>query len=406
MSENVFDVLKERGLIAQCTHEDEIRELLGKEKVTFYIGFDPTADSLHVGHFLQMVVMRHMQMHGHKPIALVGGGTGHVGDPSGRTDMRQMMTEEVINHNCECFKEQLARVVDFSDDKALMVNNADWLLNLNYVDFLRDIGSCFSVNQMLTAECFKQRLEKGLSFLEYNYMLMQSYDYLMLSRKYDCKLELGGDDQWSNILGGLDLCRRKDGKQVYGMTFTLLTNSEGKKMGKTQSGAVWLDAKKTTPYEFYQYWVNVSDADVIKCLKLLTFVPMEKIYEMEKWEGAELNEAKRILAYEVTKLVHGQDEADKVKAAAEAVFANGGVSADMPTTVIADVVGMGVLDMLVKTGLVQSKGEARRIVSQNGLSINDVKYTDVNGSVTADMLTDNGIIIKKGKKVFHRVVIK
>ena len=406
MSENVFDVLKERGLIAQCTHEDEIRELLGKEKVTFYIGFDPTADSLHVGHFLQMVVMRHMQMHGHKPIALVGGGTGHVGDPSGRTDMRQMMTEEVINHNCECFKEQLARVVDFSDDKALMVNNADWLLNLNYVDFLRDIGSCFSVNQMLTAECFKQRLEKGLSFLEFNYMLMQSYDFLMLSRKYDCKLELGGDDQWSNILGGLDLCRRKDGKQVYGMTFTLLTNSEGKKMGKTQSGAVWLDAKKTTPYEVYQYWVNVSDADVIKCLKLLTFVPMEKIYEMEKWEGAELNEAKRILAYEVTKLVHGQDEADKVKAAAEAVFANGGVSADMPTTVIADVVGMGVLDMLVKTGLVQSKGEARRIVSQNGLSINDVKYTDVNGSVTADMLTDNGIIIKKGKKVFHRVVIK
>ena len=406
MSENVFDVLKERGLIAQCTHEDEIRELLGKEKVTFYIGFDPTADSLHVGHFLQMVVMRHMQMHGHKPIALVGGGTGHVGDPSGRTDMRQMKTEEVINHNCECFKEQLARVVDFSDDKALMVNNADWLLNLNYVDFLRDIGSCFSVNQMLTAECFKQRLEKGLSFLEFNYMLMQSYDFLMLSRKYDCKLELGGDDQWSNILGGLDLCRRKDGKQVYGMTFTLLTNSEGKKMGKTQSGAVWLDAKKTTPYEFYQYWVNVSDADVIKCLKLLTFVPMEKIYEMEKWEGAELNEAKRILAYEVTKLVHGQDEADKVKAAAEAVFANGGVSADMPTTVIADVVGMGVLDMLVKTGLVQSKGEARRIVSQNGLSINDVKYTDVNGSVTADMLTDNGIIIKKGKKVFHRVVIK
>ena len=401
---NVFDVLKERGLIAQCTHENEIRELLGKEKVTFYIGFDPTADSLHVGHFLQMVVMRHMQMYGHRPIALVGGGTGHVGDPSGRTDMRQMMTEEIINHNCECFKKQLAKVVDFSDDKAIMVNNADWLLKLNYVDFLRDIGSCFSVNQMLTAECFKQRLEKGLSFLEFNYMLMQSYDFLMLSRKYDCKLELGGDDQWSNILGGLDLCRRKDSKQVYGMTFTLLTNSEGKKMGKTQSGAVWLDPKKTTPYDFYQYWVNVADSDVIKCLKLLTFVSMDEIREMEKWEGAELNKAKRILAYEVTKLVHGEEEADKVKAASEAVFAGGGVSADMPTTVIADVVGMGVLDVLVTAGLVASKGEARRIVSQNGLSINDVKYTDVNGKITADMVTDDGIIIKKGKKVFHRIV--
>ena len=401
---NVFDVLKERGLIAQCTHENEIRELLGKEKVTFYIGFDPTADSLHVGHFLQMVVMRHMQMYGHRPIALVGGGTGHVGDPSGRTDMRQMMTEEIINHNCECFKKQLAKVVDFSDDKAIMVNNADWLLKLNYVDFLRDIGSCFSVNQMLTAECFKQRLEKGLSFLEFNYMLMQSYDFLMLSRKYDCKLELGGDDQWSNILGGIDLCRRKDSKQVYGMTFTLLTNSEGKKMGKTQSGAVWLDPKKTTPYDFYQYWVNVADSDVIKCLKLLTFVSMDEIREMEKWEGAELNKAKRILAYEVTKLVHGEEEADKVKAASEAVFAGGGVSADMPTTVIADVVGMGVLDVLVTAGLVASKGEARRIVSQNGLSINDVKYTDVNGKITADMVTDDGIIIKKGKKVFHRIV--
>lgn len=403
--ENVFDVLKERGLIAQCTHENEIRDLLGKEKVTFYIGFDPTADSLHVGHFLQMVVMRHMQMHGHRPIALVGGGTGHVGDPSGRTDMRQMMTEEIINHNCECFKEQLAKVVDFSDDKAIMVNNADWLLKLNYVDFLRDIGACFSVNQMLTAECFKQRLEKGLSFLEFNYMLMQSYDFLMLSRKYDCKLELGGDDQWSNILGGLDLCRRKDSKQVYGMTFTLLTNSEGKKMGKTQSGAVWLDPKKTTPYDFYQYWVNVADSDVIKCLKLLTFVPMDEIRKMEKWEGKELNEAKRVLAYEVTKLVHGEDEANKVKAAAEAVFAGGGVSADMPTTVIADVVGMGVLDVLVATGLVASKGEARRIVSQNGLSINDAKYTDVNGTITSDMVTDEGIIIKKGKKVFHRITL-
>lgn len=404
MSENVFDVLKERGLIAQCTHEDEIRELLGKEKVTFYIGFDPTADSLHVGHFLQMVVMRHMQMHGHRPIALVGGGTGHVGDPTGRTDMRQMMTEETINHNCECFKKQLSKVIDFSDDKAIMVNNADWLLDLNYIEFLRDIGSCFSVNKMLTAECFKQRLEKGLSFLEFNYMLMQSYDFLMLSRKYDCKLELGGDDQWSNILGGLELCRKKDGKQVYGMTFTLLTNSEGKKMGKTQSGALWLDPEKVSPYDFYQYWVNVQDADVIKCLKLLTFIPMDEIREMEKWEGAELNKAKRILAYEVTKLVHGEEEAEKAKATAEAVFGKGAVSEDMPTTVIADVVGKGVLDMLVETGLFKSKGEARRVVQQNGLSINDAKYTDVNGIVTADMVTNDGIIIKKGKKVYHRVV--
>ena len=404
MSENVFDVLKERGLIAQCTHEEEIRELLGKEKVTFYIGFDPTADSLHVGHFLQMVVMRHMQMHGHRPIALVGGGTGHVGDPSGRTDMRQMMTEEVINHNCECFKKQLSKVVDFSDGKALMVNNADWLLNLNYIEFLRDIGACFSVNKMLTAECFKQRLENSLSFLEFNYMLIQSYVFLMLSREYGCKLVLGGDDQWSNILGGLELCRKKDGKQVYGMTFTLLTNSEGKKMGKTQSGAVWLDPEKTTPYDFYQYWVNVQDADVIKCLKLLTFIPMDEIREMEKWEGAELNKAKRILAYEVTKLVHGEEEAEKAKATAEAVFGQGKASSDMPTTVIEDVVGMGVLDMLVATGLVKSKGEARRIVQQNGLSINDEKYTDVNGTVSADMMTDDGIIIKKGKKIYHRVV--
>lgn len=405
MSDNVFDVLKERGLIAQCTHEDEIRELLGKEKVTFYIGFDPTADSLHVGHFLQMVVMRHMQLHGHRPIALVGGGTAHIGDPSGRSDMRQMMTKEIIDHNADCFKGQLSSVVDFSDDKALMVNNADWLLDLNYVEFLRDIGACFSVNKMLTAECFKQRLEKGLSFLEFNYMLMQSYDFLMLAREYDCKLELGGDDQWSNILGGLELNRRKDNRQVYGMTFTLLTNSEGKKMGKTQSGAVWLDPKKTTPYEFYQYWVNVQDADVIKCLKMLTFVPMDEIREMEKWEGAELNKAKKILAYEVTKLVHGEAEAEKAKATAEAVFSGGGVSDDMPTTVIADVVGMSVLDMVAKTGIVKSKSEARRTVMQNGLSINDVKYTDVNGIVTEDMITDKGIIIKKGKKVFHRVVV-
>lgn len=401
---NVYDVLVERGLLAQTTHAEEIRELLGKEKVTFYIGFDPTADSLHVGHFLQMVVMRHMQMHGHRPIALVGGGTGHIGDPSGRTDMRQMMTDEVINHNCECFKKQLSSVIDFSDGKALMVNNADWLLNLNYVEFLRDIGACFSVNKMLTAECFKQRLEKGLSFLEFNYMLMQGYDFLMLNREYDCKIELGGDDQWSNILAGLELCRKKDQKQVYGMTFTLLTNSEGKKMGKTQSGAVWLDPKKTSPYDFYQYWVNVQDADVIKCLKLLTFVPMDDIRKMEKWEGQELNKAKQILAYEVTKMVHGEAEAEKAKATAEAVFAKGGVSEDMPTTELSDAVGMGVLDMLVATGLVGSKGEARRLVQQNGLTINDAKYTDVNGVVTEDMFVDGSMIIKKGKKTFHRVV--
>ena len=406
MHNNVFDVLKERGLIAQTTHEDEIRELLGKEKVTFYIGFDPTADSLHVGHFLQMVVMRHMQNYGHRPIALVGGGTGYIGDPSGRTDMRQMMTPEIIEHNCECFKKQLSSVVDFSDDKAIMVNNADWLLDLNYIEFLREIGSCFSVNQMLTAECFKQRLEKGLSFLEFNYMLMQSYDFLMLSRKYGCKLELGGDDQWSNILGGIDLCRRKDRNQVYGMTFTLLTNSEGKKMGKTAKGAVWLDPNKTTPYEFYQYWVNVHDDDVIKCLKLLTFIPMEEIREMEKWEGQELNAAKRRLAYEVTKLVHGEEEAEKAKRVSEEVFAKGGVSADMPTTVIPDAVGKGVLDVLLESKLVPSKGEARRLIQQNGLAINDNKVTDPALIITGDLFGDDGMIIKKGKKVFHRILLK
>jgi len=403
--ENVFDVLKERGLIAQTTHEEEIRELLGKEKVTFYIGFDPTADSLHVGHFLQMVVMRHMQLHGHRPIALVGGGTGTIGDPSGRTDMRQMMTMETIEHNCECFKKQLATVVDFSDDKAIMVNNADWLLKLNYIEFLRDIGACFSVNKMLTAECFKQRLEKGLSFLEFNYMLMQSYDFLMLNRKYGCMIELGGDDQWSNILGGIELCRRKDQKQVYGMTFTLLTNSEGKKMGKTASGAVWLDPKKTTPYDFYQYWVNVGDDDVIKCIKLLTFIPMDEIRKMEEWEGAELNKAKKILAYEVTKLVHGEEEANKAKEAAEAIFSGSGLSDNMPTKTLSDFSGeMQVLDMLTVTGILPSKGEARRLIQQNGLSINDTKVTDVNAKVTEEDFKDGFIIVKKGKKSFFKVV--
>ena len=408
MSKNVYDVLKERGLIAQTTHEEEIRELLGKEKVTFYIGFDPTADSLHVGHFLQMVVMKHMQDAGHRPIALVGGGTGHIGDPSGRTDMRSMMTTETINYNCERFKEQLSRIIDFSDGKAIMVNNADWLLDLNYIEFIRDIGSCFSVNKMLTAECFKQRLEKGLSFLEFNYMLMQSYDFLMLNRKYGCKIELGGDDQWSNILGGIDLCRRKDQTQTYGMTFTLLTTSEGKKMGKTAKGALWLDAQKCKPYDFYQYWVNVQDSDVINCLKLITFVPMEEIHEMEKWEGAELNEAKKRLAYEVTKLVHGEEEAIKARDAAQAIFANGGVSADMPTTEVTadEILDMTILDLLMKVNLIPSKGEGRRLIQQNGLSVNNEKVTDVNMSVTADLFKEDGMIVKKGKKVYHRIVLK
>ena len=402
---NVFDTLKERGLIAQTTHEEEIRELLGKEKVTFYIGFDPTADSLHVGHFLQMVVMRHMQLAGHRPIALVGGGTGHIGDPSGRTDMRQMMTLETINHNCECFKEQLSKVVDFSDGKAIMVNNADWLLDLNYVEFLRDIGAHFSVNKMLTAECFKQRLEKGLSFLEFNYMLMQSYDFLMLSRKYDCKMELGGDDQWSNILGGISLCHKKDQKQVYGMTFTLLTNSEGKKMGKTANGAVWLDRNKTTPYEFYQYFRNVGDDDVIKCLKLLTFVPMDEIRRMEKFEGQELNEAKKLLAYEVTKLVHGEEDAKAAQSTAEGLF-GGGSTENMPQTVLESAENETMLlDLMVLAGIVPSKSEGRRNITQGGVSVNDDKVTDPNMLISIDSLKE-GIIVKKGKKVFHKIILK
>ncbi len=405
MERNVYDILLERGLIAQTTHEEEIRELLGKEKVTFYIGFDPTADSLHVGHFLQMIVMKHMQDAGHRPIALIGGGTAMIGDPSGRTDMRQMMTKEIIQHNSDCFKKQLGMLIDFSDDKAIMVNNADWLLDLNYVEFLRDIGSCFSVNKMLTAECYKQRLEKGLTFLEFNYMLMQSYDFLMLNRKYNCKIELGGDDQWSNILGGIELCRRKDQTQSYGMTFTLLTTSEGKKMGKTAKGALWLDPEKCKPYDFYQYWVNVQDDDVINCLKLITFVPMEEIEEMAKWEGADLNKAKRRLAYEVTKLVHGEEEAKKAQEAAEAIFANGGVSENMPSSVVADAVGKNLLDVLCDIKLIPSKGEGRRLMQQNGLSVNDVKVTDPAAVVTADMFTADGMIVKKGKKVFHRITL-
>ena len=400
--QNVFDTLRERGLIAQTTHEEEIRELLGKEKVTFYIGFDPTADSLHIGHFLQMVVMRHMQLAGHRPIALVGGGTGMVGDPSGRTDMRQMMTVETIEHNCECFKKQLSSVIDFSEGKAIMVNNADWLRNLNYIEFLRDIGACFSVNKMLTAECFKSRLEKGLSFIEFNYMLMQSYDFLQLYKNYGCKIELGGDDQWSNILGGIDLVRRKENAQVYGMTFTLLTNSEGKKMGKTAKGALWLDPAKVSPYEFYQYWRNVGDADVCRFLKLVTFVPMDEIREMEKWEGAQLNEAKKRLAYEVTKMVHGEQEAEKAQQTAMSLFAAGSDDANMPSTTLENAVGMNILDLLVNSKLCPSKSEARRLVTQGGIAIDGEKIDDIGYTVPADKAPE--FVVKKGKKVYHKII--
>lgn len=406
--ENVFDILKERGLIAQTTHEDEIRELLGKEKVTFYIGFDPTADSLHVGHFLQMVVMRHMQNAGHRPIALVGGGTGMVGDPSGRTDMRQMMTVETINHNCECFKKQLSSIVDFSEGKAIMVNNADWLRDLNYIEFLRDIGSCFSVNEMLRAKCFQTRLEKGLSFIEFNYMLMQSYDFLQLYKNYGCKLELGGDDQWSNILGGIDLVRRKENQQVYGMTFTLLTTSDGKKMGKTAKGALWLDPEKVSPYDFYQYWRNVDDADVCRLLKMVTFVPMDEIREMETWEGAELNKAKARLAFEVTKLVHGEAEALKAKQTAEGIFGGAGSAGDMPSTELslselADETSL--LDIMVAAKLIPSKGEGRRLITQGGVSVDDVKIAEPTHTISKESL-EEGIVIKKGKKVYHKVTAK
>lgn len=406
---NVYDTLRERGLIAQVTHEKEIRELLENEKVTFYIGFDPTADSLHIGHFLQMVVMRHMQLAGHRPIALVGGGTGMVGDPSGRTDMRKMMTPETIQHNCDCFKKQLSSVIDFSEGKAIMVNNADWLLKLNYIEFLRDIGVCFSVNEMLRAECFKTRLEKGLSFIEFNYMLMQSYDFLQLYKKYNCKIELGGDDQWSNILGGLDLVRRKEQAQVYGMTFTLLTNSEGKKMGKTAKGALWLDPEKASPYEFYQYWRNVSDADVCRFLKLVTFVPMEEIREYEKLEGKELNEAKERLGFEVTKLVHGEEEARKAQEAARAVFSAGGVSADMPTKEIngADFGDeINILDLLASVEFIPSKAEGKRLIKQGGLTVNDKKVTSFEDSVAKADFGDDGIIARRGKKAYLKIILK
>ncbi len=404
---SVFEELKARGLIAQMTHEDEIKELLEKEKVTFYIGFDPTADSLHIGHFLQMVVMAHMQKAGHRPIAIIGGGTAMVGDPSGRTDMRQMMTPETIQHNADCFKAQLSKLVDFSDGKALMVNNADWLMDLNYVSFLREIGVHFSVNRMLTAECFKTRLEKGLSFIEFNYMLMQSYDFLKLYRDYGCKLELGGDDQWSNILGGIDLIRRCETDQAYGMTFTLLTTSEGKKMGKTQKGALWLDPNKTSPYEFYQYFRNVHDNDVINCMKLITFMPLEEIAEYEKLEGSAINEAKKRLAFEVTKMVHGEEEAQKAQDAALALFAQG-AAAEVPSVhVTKEDIGEGIsiIDLLVLSKLTPSKSEARRVVQQGGASVNDQKITDLNATITPDDFTDNSIMIKKGKKSFVKMII-
>lgn len=402
----VYEELVARGLIAQVTDEKEIRELVNSGKAVFYIGFDPTADSLHVGHFMALCLMKRLQMAGNKPIALIGGGTAMVGDPSGRTDMRQMMTPETIQHNVDCFKKQMSRFIDFSDDKALMVNNADWLMNLNYVDVLRDVGAHFSVNRMLTAECYKQRMEKGLSFLEFNYMIMQSYDFYALYKKYGCNMQFGGDDQWSNMLGGTELIRRKLGKDAYAMTINLLLNSEGKKMGKTQSGAVWLSAEKTSPYDFYQYWRNVDDSDVIKCLKMLTFLSLEEIAEFEKLEGAEINKAKEVLAFELTKLVHGEEEATKAQNTARTVFAGGGKDANMPSTDLTkDELGEGIqiLDLLVKCGLISSKGEGRRLITQNGISVNDAKVTDIFLEIKEDDFTNNELVIKKGKKVHHKV---
>ena len=402
----VYEELVARGLIAQVTDEKEIRKLVNSGKAVFYIGFDPTADSLHVGHFMALCLMKRLQMAGNKPIALIGGGTAMVGDPSGRTDMRQMMTPETIQHNVDCFKKQMSRFIDFSDDKALMVNNADWLMDLNYVDVLRDVGAHFSVNRMLTAECYKQRMEKGLSFLEFNYMIMQSYDFYALYKKYGCNMQFGGDDQWSNMLGGTELIRRKLGKDAYAMTINLLLNSEGKKMGKTQSGAVWLSAEKTSPYDFYQYWRNVDDSDVIKCLKMLTFLSLEEIAEFEKLEGAEINKAKEVLAFELTKLVHGEEEATKAQNTARTVFAGGGKDANMPSTDLTkDELGEGIqiLDLLVKCGLISSKGEGRRLITQNGISVNDAKVTDIFLEIKEDDFTNNELVIKKGKKVHHKV---
>ncbi len=402
----VFEELQKRGLLAQLTDEEEIKELINHGKATFYIGFDPTADSLHVGHFMALCLMKRLQMAGNKPIALIGGGTAMVGDPSGRTDMRQMMTKETIAHNCECFKKQMSRFIDFSDGKALMVNNADWLLDLNYVDLLREVGAHFSVNRMLTAECYRQRMERGLSFLEFNYMIMQSYDFYELFRKYGCNMQFGGDDQWSNMLGGTELIRRKLGKDAYAMTITLLLNSEGKKMGKTQKGAVWLDPDKTSPFEFFQYWRNVADADVIKCLKMLTFLPLEQIEEMEHWEGSELNQAKEILAYELTALVHGTEEAQKAKDAARALFSSGS-AADMPQAVIADGDftdgAIDILTLLLKAGLVPSKSEARRAVEQGGVALNGEKISDIHFMVTKEQIAGGQQVLRRGKKNFRKL---
>lgn len=405
----IYDELKARGLIAQVTDEKEIEELINNGKATFYIGFDPTADSLHVGHFMALCLMKRLQEAGNKPIALLGGGTGMIGDPSGRSDMRQMMTPEQIQHNCDCFKEQMSRFIDFSEGKALMVNNAEWLLDLNYVELLREVGPHFSVNRMLTAECYKQRMEKGLSFLEFNYMIMQSYDFYALYQKYGCNMQFGGDDQWSNMLGGTELIRRKLGKDAYAMTITLLLNSEGKKMGKTQSGAVWLDPNKTSPFEFYQYWRNVADADVLKCLRMLTFLPLEQIDEMDAWEGSQLNKAKEILAFELTKLVHGEEEAKKAEASAKALFSSGS-AADMPEAALneADLTEgqIDILTMLVKSGLVPSKSEARRAVEQGGVAVDGEKVTDIKAVFAKEQLTGEGIVLRRGKKNFRKVVVK
>ena len=405
-----YDELVARGLIAQVTDEEEIRELVNEGKAVFYIGFDPTADSLHVGHFMALCLMKRLQMAGNKPIALIGGGTAMIGDPSGRTDMRQMMTKETIAHNVDCFKKQMSRFIDFSGGKALMVNNADWLLDLNYVELLRDVGPHFSVNRMLTAECYKQRMERGLSFLEFNYMIMQSYDFYALFQKYGCNMQFGGDDQWSNMLGGTELIRRKLGKDAYAMTINLLLNSEGKKMGKTQSGAVWLDPNKTSPFDFYQYWRNVADADVLKCLRMLTFLPLEQIEEMDHWEGSRLNEAKEILAFELTKLVHGEEEAGKSQEGARALFAGGGNTANMPEIALAEEDfeegQIGILKLLVKAGLASSNGEARRNVEQGGVSVDGDKITDVKAQIAKDSIGAEGIVLKRGKKKFMRVVVK
>ena len=406
----LYDELVARGLIAQVTDEEEIKDLINNGKATFYIGFDPTADSLHVGHFMALCLMKRLQMAGNKPIALIGGGTAMIGDPSGRTDMRQMMTPETIQHNCDCFKKQMSRFIDFSDGKALMVNNADWLMDLNYIDVLREVGAHFSVNRMLTAECYKQRMEKGLSFLEFNYMIMQSYDFYTLYQKYGCNMEFGGDDQWSNMLGGTELIRRKLGKDAYAMTINLLLNSEGKKMGKTQSGAVWLDPEKTSPFDFFQYWRNVADSDVLKCIRMLTFLPLEEIDAMESWEGAQLNQAKEILAFELTKLVHGEEEANKAREASHALFAGGGDSAHMPTVELsaADFADgdMDILALLVKTELAPSRSDARRAVEQGGVSVADEKVTDIRTAYNADSFGADGLVVKRGKKKFVKVIVK